>query len=153
MTYRVRVSVGGLEMEVEGDREFVEERLSDLAWLDKVLEKVRSHESIKQGELIGEKLSFTEYVDELEPETHPQRFLTIAYYLHRHEGRDMTYDDVKDYYQRVRWPTPKNLSDVMSDLIKDGYMEEAGKLDGKKAFRILRKGIKYVENKFRGEER
>ena len=153
MTYRVRVSVGGLEMEVEGDREFVEERLSDLAWLDKVLEKVKSHESIKQGELIGEKLSFTEYVDELEPETHPQRFLTIAYYLHRHEGRDMTYDDVKDFYQRVRWPTPKNLSDVMSDLIKDGYMEEAGKLDGKKAFRILRKGIKYVENKFRGEER
>ena len=153
MTYRVRVSVGGLEMEVEGDREFVEERLSDLAWLDKVLEKVKSHESIKQGELIGEKLSFTEYVDELELETHPQRFLTIAYYLHRHEGRDMTYDDVKDFYQRVRWPTPKNLSDVMSDLIKDGYMEEAGKLDGKKAFRILRKGIKYVENKFRGEER
>jgi len=153
MTYRVRVSVGGLEMEVEGDKEFVEERLSDLAWLDKVLEKVKSHESIKQGEFIGEKLSFTEYVDELEPETHPQRFLTIAYYLHRHEGRDMTYDDVKDFYQRVRWPTPKNLSDVMSDLIKDGYMEEAGKLDGKKAFRILRKGIKYVENKFRGEER
>ena len=153
MTYRVRVSVGGLEMEVEGDREFVEERLSDLAWLDKVLEKVRPHESIKQGELIGEKLSFTEYVDELEPETHPQRFLTIAYYLHRHEGRNMTYDDVKDFYQRVRWPTPKNLSDVMSDLIKDGYMEEAGKLNGKKAFRILRKGIKCVENKFRGEER
>jgi len=153
MTYRVRVSVGGLEMEVEGDREFVEERLSDLAWLDKVLEKVRSHESVKEGELIGEKLSFTEYVDELEPETHPQRFLTIAYYLHKHEGRDMTYDDVKDYYQRVRWPTPKNLSDVMSDLIKDGFMEEAGKLNGKKAFRILRKGIKYVENKFRGEEK
>ncbi|OYT67982.1 MAG: hypothetical protein B6U65_01035 [Candidatus Wolframiiraptor sp. EX4484-121] len=153
MTYRVRISVGGLEMEIEGDREFVEERLSDLAWLDKVLEKARLHESIKQGELIGEKLSFTEYVDELEPETHPQRFLTIAYYLHRHEGRDMTYDDVKDFYQRVRWPTPKNLSDVMSDLIKDSYMEEAGKLNGKKAFRILRKGIKYVENKFRGEER
>ena len=41
----------------------------------------------------------------------------------------------------------------MSDLIKDGYMEEAGKMNGKKAFRILRKGIKYVENKFRGEER
>ena len=153
MTYRVRISVGGLEIEIEGDKEFIEERFSDLSWLDKVLEKIKPHESIKEGELISEKLSFTEYVDELEPETHPQRFLTIAYYLHRHGGRDMTYDDVKDYYQRVRWPTPKNLSDVMSDLIKDGFMEEAGKLNGKKAFRILRKGIKYVENKFRGEER
>jgi len=153
MTYRVRISIGGLEIEIEGDKEFIEERFSDLSWLDKVLEKIKPHESIKEGELLGEKLSFTEYVDELEPETHPQRFLTIAYYLHKQEGRDMTYDDVKDYYQRVRWPTPKNLSDVMSDLIKDGFMEEAGKLNGKKAFRILRKGIKYVENKFRGEER
>ena len=153
MTYRVRISIGGLEIEIEGDKEFIEERFSDLSWLDKFLEKVKPRESIKQGELIGEKLSFTEYVDEIEPETHPQRFLTIAYYLHRHEGRDMTYDDVKDFYQRVRWPTPKNLSDVMSDLIKDGYMEEAGKMNGKKAFRILRKGIKYVESKFRGEER
>jgi len=153
MTYRVRISIGGLEIEIEGDKEFIEERFSDLSWLDKFLEKVKPRESIKQGELIGEKLSFTEYVDEIEPETHPQRFLTIAYYLHKHEGRDMTYDDVKDYYQRVRWPTPKNLSDVMSDLIKDGYMEEAGKMNGKKAFRILRKGIKYVESKFRGEER
>jgi len=153
MTYRVRISIGGLEIEIEGDKEFIEERFSDLSWLDKFLEKVKPRESIKQGELIGEKLSFTEYVDEIEPETHLQRFLTIAYYLHKHEGRDMTYDDVKDYYQRVRWPTPKNLSDVMSDLIKDGYMEEAGKMNGKKAFRILRKGIKYVENKFRGEER
>ena len=48
---------------------------------------------------------------------------------------------------------PKNLSDVMSDLIKDGYMEEAGRREGKKTFRILRKGIKHVESKFRGEER
>ena len=153
MTYRVRISVGGLEIEIEGDKEFIEERFSDLSWLDKVLEKIKAHESIKQAELIGEKMSFTEYVDELEPETHPQRFLTIAYYLHKHEGRDVTYDDVKEYYQKVRWPMPKNLSDVMSDLIKDGYMEEAGRREGKKTFRILRKGIKHVESKFRGEER
>ena len=40
MTYRVRISVGGLEIEIEGDKEFIEEKFSDLSWLDKVLEKI-----------------------------------------------------------------------------------------------------------------
>ena len=56
MTYRVRISIGGLEIEIEGDKEFIEEKFSDLSWLDKVLERVKPHESIKEGELIGDRI-------------------------------------------------------------------------------------------------
>lgn len=147
MSYRVRFSVKGLEVEVEGDREFVEARLRDLSWLEGILEKLDA--SLKEAEKPGEKPSFVEFASGLEPRSNPQRFLTIAYYLYRWEGRDITYDDVEEYYRRARWPMPSNPRDVAADLVRDGFIEDAGRIDGKKAFRILQKGIRFVEKGFR----
>ncbi|RLG03321.1 MAG: hypothetical protein DRN54_03050, partial [Thaumarchaeota archaeon] len=88
----------------------------------------------------------------LNPKTNWEKFLSIAYYLYRWEGKDLTYEDVEKYYGQARWPMPRNMWDVMSNLIREGYMEDAGKQNDRKAFRILRKGIEYVESALkRGE--
>jgi len=153
MSYRIRVNLGRIDLEIEGDKGFIEEKLSDLGWLKKLLEDLEAFEKIsvkvdREAEL--EKPSFIEYISSFEPRTNPQRFLAIAYYLYKYENRDITYEDIENYYKHARWPLPGNPRDVMSNLIREGFMEDAGKIDGKKAFRILRKGIGFIESLLRG---
>jgi len=148
MSYRVKVSLKGVEVEIEGDREFIEAKLGDLSWLDGFLEKMGGAAAM-EAEKLEEKPSFVEFASTLEPKSHPQRFLTIAYYLYKWEGKDVTYDDLEEYYRKARWPTPSNPRDVAGDLVREGFIEDAGRIDGRKTFRILQKGIRFVESRFR----
>ncbi|MEM0329430.1 MAG: hypothetical protein QXU12_01860 [Nitrososphaerota archaeon] len=151
MTYRLRIKLGGLELELEGDREFLEARFADLSWIDALLERLgnleqqRAVKPPQQQAVVGSFSSFVEFAGRVNPEKNWEKFLTIAYYLYSQEGRDLTYDDVEKYYAQARWPMPKNVWDVMSHLIREGYMEDAGKQNDRKIFRILRKGIEHVE--------
>jgi len=155
MTYKFRLRSGSLELEIEGDKEFLESKLSDLSWLDAIFEKLGGlgkPVQVKEAPPVSEKPSFVEFASLLNPKTNWEKFLSIAYYLYRWEGKDLTYEDVEKYYGQARWPMPRNMWDVMSNLIRDGYMEDAGKQNDRKAFRILRKGIEYVESALkRGE--
>lgn len=155
MTYKFRLRSGSIELEIEGDKEFLETKLSDLSWLDAVLEKLGGlgkPAQVEEEPPMSGKLSFVEFASLLNPKTNWEKFLSIAYYLYKCEGKDLTYEDVEKYYGQARWPMPRNMWDVMSNLIRDGYMEDAGKQNDRKAFRILRKGIEYVESALkRGE--
>ncbi|HDD43065.1 MAG: hypothetical protein DRN61_01325 [Thaumarchaeota archaeon] len=155
MTYKFRLRSGSLELEIEGDKEFLESKLSDLSWLDAILEKLGElgkPVQVEEAAQVSEKPSFVELASLLNPKTNWEKFLSIAYYLYRWEGKDLTYEDVEKYYGQARWPMPRNMWDVMSNLIREGYMEDAGKQNDRKAFRILRKGIEYVESALkRGE--
>lgn len=150
MTYRIRLALNGVELEVEGDREFVESKISDLNWIDNISRKLQEHLTRPASKitLTDEKPSFTEFSTDLNPQTHLQRILTIAYYLYKFEDRGFTYDDVENLYEQRRWPRPANPRQAVSDLIEGGYIEESGKTNGKKSFRILEKGIRYVESRF-----
>jgi hypothetical protein len=150
MPYRLRIKVGGLELELEGDREFLEARVADLSWIDALLERLGNlgwQELIKapQQAAASNFSSFVELTSLVNPEKNWEKFLTIAYYLYKQEGRNLTYEDVEKYYAQARWPMPKNVWDVMSHLIREGYMEDAGKQNDRKIFRILKKGVEHVE--------
>ncbi len=137
-----------MELELEGDREFLETKLGDLSWLDEILRKlggVRLKAGAGEKVLEGEKPSFVEFASRINPRTNWEKFLIIAYYLYKWEDRDLTYEDVENYYRQARWPMPGNARDVMSNLIREGYMEGAGRRNDRKAFRILRRGIEHVE--------
>lgn len=137
-----------MELELEGDREFLEAKLGDLSWLDEILGKlggVRLEAGAGEKVLEGEKPSFVEFASRINPRTNWEKFLIIAYYLYKWEDRDLTYEDVENYYRQARWPMPGNARDVMSNLIREGYMEGAGRRNDRKAFRILRRGIEHVE--------
>jgi len=148
MSYKFRLKAGNLELEFEGDREFLEAKLSDLSWLDEILGRlggVKLVAGVEEKAFEKEKPSFVEFASRINPRTNWEKFLTIAYYLYRWEDRDLTYEDVENYYRQARWPMPGNARDVMSNLIREGYMEDAGRRNDRKAFRILRKGIEHVE--------
>lgn len=151
MTYRFRIKLGRLELELEGDREFLEARLADLSWIDAFIGRLGNFEQRKMGKalhqqaIVGNFSSFVEFASCMNPEKNWEKFLTIAYYLYMQEGRDLTYEDIEKHYAQARWSMPKNVWDVMSHLIREGYMEDAGKQNDRKVFRILRKGIEHVE--------
>ncbi len=156
MSYKIKLRAEGFELEIEGDREFVESKLSNLEWIDQIFNKFGSVEitaSKAAKALPKEKPAFNEFASLVKPKTNWEKFLTIAYYLYKWEDRDMTYEDVENYYRHARWPMPGNARDVMSNLIREGYMEDAGKKNDRKAFRILQKGIQYIEEALqRGEK-
>lgn len=151
ITYRIKLSMNGIELEIEGDREFVESKISDLSWIDSFSQKFQEQTTrpLSKIALTAKKPSFTEFSTDLNPQTHLERILTIAYYLYKFEERDFTYDDVENFYEQRRWPRPANPRQAVSDLIEEGYIEESGKTNGKKSFRILEKGIRYVESRFK----
>ncbi|MCS7125721.1 MAG: hypothetical protein NZ929_02265 [Aigarchaeota archaeon] len=152
-TYRIKLNLNGLEVEIEGDKEFVESKLSDLSWVDNLTQKLVGRGVKPSSKIAISKSgsSFTELSSQLNPQSHLQKILTIAYYLYSREDRDFTYDDIENYYEQRRWSRPSNPRDAVSDLIKEGYIEESSKINGKKSFRILEKGIRYVESGFKEE--
>ncbi|RLG03662.1 MAG: hypothetical protein DRN54_02485, partial [Thaumarchaeota archaeon] len=93
MTYKFRLRSGSLELEIEGDKEFLESKLSDLSWLDAILEKLGElgkPVQVEEATQVSEKPSFVELASLLNPKTNWEKFLSIAYYLYRWEGKDLT---------------------------------------------------------------
>lgn len=152
MSYRIRVrSPTGLEVEIEGDKDFVESKLADLGWLVGLLERGRqSAQRPTSATPLDGKPSFMEFASLLSPKTNGEKVLSVAYYLYKWEDKDVTYEDIEQYFKHARWPMPRNVRDVMSNLIKEGYMEDVGKINERKAFRILMKGIRLIEESLQG---
>ncbi|MCS7132348.1 MAG: hypothetical protein N3F65_02345 [Nitrososphaeria archaeon] len=154
MSYRVRIrSPTGFEIEIEGDRDFIESKLTDLGWLENLLDKTGSPaQKVMRVAPTDRKPSFMEFASLLNPKTNGEKVLAVAYYFYKWEDKDVTYDDVEQYFKHARWSMPGNVRDVMSNLIRDGYMEEAGKINDRKTFRILLRGIKLIEESLQGGE-
>lgn len=169
--YKVRIRVGEVEIEVAGDREFVEQKIKEFkedfltkepkSMTDQMqkpevkvqqTKKITAKEAVSKGETITQAiveesiLDFKEFAREKTPRTANQKVMTIAYYLYSYEKRDFTYKDVKDYYERAGWGTLINPIGIVRNLIKLGYLEQ---VEDTEMFRISTDGIKYVENNFK----
>lgn len=49
------------------------------------------------------------------------------------------------YFRRARWPRPTNLPATANHCAAKGWWAEAGKSDGRKLWRITRKGYEYIK--------
>ncbi len=47
---------------------------------------------------------------------------------------------VNDYFRRARWPRPTNLAATANHCASKGWLSEAGRVEGRKIWRITRKG-------------
>ncbi|MEM2584264.1 MAG: hypothetical protein QXP99_01855 [Thermoproteota archaeon] len=153
----VRIKKGDVEIEVWGSRDFVESTMERL-----------KEEFFKKSEIIEAQavkppspaMAFTEYLAEeakalgREPDTLKgyEKILLIGYYIYTTENRDFTYDDRERLKTEARLSGLENPRQYMGVLIKKGYVSETGVEGGKKVFRMLRRGIQYVESGFRETE-
>ncbi|MBO3767794.1 MAG: hypothetical protein JTT16_00535 [Candidatus Brockarchaeota archaeon] len=152
-SYRIKIKIGDKELEVEGDKEFVERNAEIL--FNKVYQEVTPKEAKPTQE---EKITFNEFINERsktfgkDPDQLSgfQKILLIAYYVFRFENRDFTYEDIERYAQEARLSGLANPRQYMSEIIRKGLVKESGiSEDKKKTFKILRGGIQYVESNFK----
>ncbi|MBO3769170.1 MAG: hypothetical protein QXS51_05835 [Thermoproteota archaeon] len=152
----VRIKKGELEVEVWGSREFVESTLEKLK--EEFFKKeVLVTQTVKPS---SPSMTFTEYLAEeakvlgREPDTLKgyEKILLIGYYIYTTENRDFTYEDIERLKTEARLSGLENPRQYMGVLIRKGYVSETGTEGGKKVFRMLRRGLQYVESGFREAE-
>jgi len=153
--YGVRVRKRDVEVDVWGSREFVEKTFEKLKneFLQESVEAAR----VQEPQPLLQGVTFTEYLAEeakkigREPDMLKgyEKILLIGYYLYMVEKRDFTYDDVEKLKEEARLSGLENPRQYMSILIRKGYVSETGVEGGKKIFKMLRRGLQYVESGFR----
>jgi hypothetical protein len=92
-------------------------------------------------------LSVNEFFRRVDPDTHPARFVTAAYYLlHAGKAEQFTQADILEIYRKLRQPQPRNPTDVMNQCIRKAHIIDAPTMgDKQKQWVITPDGEKYVE--------
>lgn len=92
-------------------------------------------------------LSVNEFFRRANPDTHPARFVTAAYYLLRTgKSEQFTQSDIVEIYRKLRQPGPKNPTDVMNQCIRKAHIIEAPDSANKQKYWVITpNGEKFVE--------
>jgi len=102
------------------------------------------------GNFTLERLSWEEFASTL-PRTCRDTERLIAAILYRFEQEGVDATDVSvivtEYFRRARWPRPTNLSATANHCASKGWLSEAGQADGRKLWRITRKGYDSIKSR------
>jgi hypothetical protein len=91
-------------------------------------------------------LSVNEFFREANPDTHPARFVTAAYYLlHTGKAEQFSQADILEIYRKLRQPIPRNPTDVINQCIRKAHVIDATSKDKQKCWTITPAGERYVE--------
>jgi hypothetical protein len=91
-------------------------------------------------------MSVNEFFRRVNPDTHPARFVTAAYYLlHAGNAEEFNQADILEIYRKLRQPTPKNSTDVMNQCIRKAHLVDVPGKDKQKCWSITPDGERYVE--------
>src|SRR5437667_7464547 len=92
-------------------------------------------------------ISVNEFFRRVNPDTHPARFVTAAYYLlHAGKSEQFNQADILETYRKLRQPQPKNPTDVMNQCIRKAHIIDAPSKDKQKCWAITPVGERYVED-------
>lgn len=116
--------------------------------IDEIKERIQSlEEQVEQKpNSISRSMDLSTFVQNFDPDTHPERIAAIAYYQEAYNEQDMfTTSDVREWYEQARFQKPSNLSDAISGAEDMGWVHRKGK-DGRKTVRQLtNKGVNMVK--------
>jgi predicted nucleotidyltransferase component of viral defense system len=147
--YLMRYKKGDLEIEVQGDKAFVEEKFRELLELKP---KGTGKETIISTGIqpqieTGRKVSLSEFFNSKNPKSHGDKILVFGYYLEKIMNESsFNLAEIERCYMQSRMPKTKNFRPYITQLIRDGFLMDAEeKKDSKKAWILTDSGIKYVE--------
>lgn len=146
-TYVLRYKKGDIEIEVQGDKAFVEEKFKELLNLGGQAAEKREKAPAEQITQTEKSMSLSEFMKRRNPKSHGDKILVFGYYLEKIKGYEsFNLDDIEKCYQDARLPKTKNFSLYITRLIRKGYlMDSEQKKDNKKAWKLTKDGIDYVE--------
>ena len=140
--YKIRFKKGDLEIEVQGDREFVLSKFEEL-----MKSKITSERTAEIEKVKGLPTSLAEYVKiKGSPKGHTDLTVMFAYWLFKKENMErFNAKDIENCYSLARIPKPANISDIMNKNQRKGFLMRSGKKYEKIAWSITRSGEEYVE--------
>jgi hypothetical protein len=152
--YRIRYRKGDFEVEVQGDKVWVEGKFKELSEGKIVVSKAVATEAITTEAATPQveelPTSLAEFVKAKgNPSGHTDLTIVFSYWLH-HKEKMSSYNktDIEKCYSESRIPKPANITDLMNKNQKKGYLmpppEE--KKDKKKAWVITKTGEECVEH-------
>jgi len=151
--YKTRVKIGNVEIEVEGDKEFVKEEISSLLKQLKSIpvEEVRPKEEMevmtaeKQPVLETGKPPIKEFIDEKRPSKSLQTAVVLAYYLFKFEKREtFKEEDLKKIWiaSGVKPPKKMKIRQTVTDgKSKYGWFEKVSRGQ----YKLSPHGVYFVE--------
>jgi hypothetical protein len=156
LEYVIRLKNGDLELEVRGDKRYVETTFAKLKALVSLPKRAADEEtpedrpSLRRDAGGGKQLSAREFVDTHKLTKHTDIVLAFAYFLEKKRGLDsFTPADVRKCYYEAKIELT-NISQMIINNIKKGFvMETAKKEKGAGRYTITGKGEKYVDAGFR----
>jgi len=140
-SYKIRYRKGDFEIELQGDKDWVEEKFKEFIE-GKIVELAAL--TTKAKTLPDSLVEFLK--SKGDPKEHTDRITIFSYWLfHKENLKSYNVDDIERCYDETRIAKPTNINAFMNDLQAKGYLKLAGEKDGKKAWVITRTGEEYVE--------
>jgi len=115
--YKIRIKLEEVEIEVEGDKEFVEKHIEGFRKeMLKITKELLPKEKaiipeIPKGETELEKLSLAEFYKQKQPKDHNETVIVFAYWLTKKEGKEeFKTRDISNCYSNAGVPKPQNVA-------------------------------------------
>jgi hypothetical protein len=145
--YRVRISRGDLEVEVEShDAGYVDAKLKE--YLDSPASKLAHDHKARPS---GKRMSVQEFARKINPKTGPESVLTVAYFIEKHEGE--TKVQTKAIAGRVGAKGLrkqfKNVSDAIAGAKDRGWLMDG---DAPRSVCLTDTGEAWVEERVKANE-
>jgi len=139
--YKIRYRKDNFEIELQGDREWVEQKFREFMENKKVEPRVITTGAKTLPDSLVEFLK-----SKGNPRSHTDRATVFSYWLfHKENMETYNVDDIAKCYDEARITKPRNLTDTMNRLQAKGYVKPTGEKEGKKSWVITQSGEEYVE--------
>ena len=131
MTTKIRIKVGGIEVDYEGSEAFLNQKLhkliSDVSTLAKKtpIERNESDSSGNTGS--GTSITLVSFLKDKKIDNQTQRFLATAQWLHQKGLERIKTSDVTKALQDHKQRKLGNSSECLSQNVSKGYCEKVGK--------------------------
>ncbi len=149
--YRIKIKQGEIEIEVEGDKEFVEKHIEEFKKeLPRIAKELPSKEKIvspeipeKESEL--EKLSLAEFYKQKDPKNHNETVVVFAYWLTKKEKKEeFKTKDIGACYDEARISKPKNITQHVQ-AVASGKKAYLTKGSARTYYKLTLTGEEFVE--------
>jgi hypothetical protein len=144
--YRIRYKFKDFEVEVQGDKAWVEAKFKELTTPETSPEVVKTIKPATGIEKLPESLA--EFLNQLgNPEQHSTLVVIFAYWLVHKEGyQSFNVKDIEKCYTDTRIPASTNTSQYLNEAQGDGYFKRLEeKKDNYVAWTITPSGDKFVK--------
>ncbi|MCX8000384.1 MAG: hypothetical protein N3A69_15765 [Leptospiraceae bacterium] len=144
-SYKIKYRKGDFEIELQGDKEWVEKKFKDFIE-EKIVEPTAI---VAKAKALPD--SLVEFLKSKgDPKEHIDRIIIFSYWLfHKENQKSYNVSDIERCYDEARIAKPTNIHAFMNELQAKGFLKPTEEKDGKKAWVITRTGEEYVE-KMRG---